>query len=34
VFKPRADAVGDKNTTEEPTVVVDNEGQKLKKPSL
>jgi len=28
VFKPRADAVGDKNTTEEPTVVVDNEGQK------
>merc|ERR1719273_2490229 len=28
VFKPRADAVADKNTTEEPTVVVDNEGQK------
>merc|ERR1712223_1428881 len=28
VFKPRADAVADKNATEEPTVVVDNEGQK------
>ena len=28
VFKPRADAVADKNATEEPIVVVDNEGQK------
>jgi len=28
VFKPRADAVADKTATEEPTLVVDNEGQK------
>ena len=28
VFKPRADAVADKNATEEPILVVDNEGQK------
>jgi len=28
VFKPRADVVADKNATEEPTVVVDNDGQK------
>merc|ERR1712018_166185 len=28
VFKPRTDAVADKNATEVPTVVVDNEGQK------